>query len=264
MNDTVIDELPSVGGELPNATETPATTPADDGFGQPQQATEKDLPKVVNNNDKKQWKKEDGLEYQHHNIATFKPDEIPFDDKAFIVTGGGAIPEDALSNLDLLAMKLAQKKYKLRTDYDKRDVLGYHIVEFYPIKEVYFAWPKMVKNVEAVVSRPIAKAYSIAMWFMSRINKNFEPATYNVGNEYMKLFTARKSHMYLGPKLDSKVKFVIIYTDCGSTKFTKDTNYKNKDNRLGFDAISYATQIGAKVFNINNQESMAELEQLLV
>jgi hypothetical protein len=179
----------------------------------------------------------------------------------FLVESSPNPPEEVLKTLDDLAMLLLQKRFTLRTSTNDRSKFDGHLYPTYTFKEIFLPWKKFNELVTPTLAKPKEAAYRIALWTELQTKKNYDAGRFNALNRVVKLFISLRMHLLLGKDLNQPVKAIIIYTPCGSTRFTRETDYRNGGRAI--DYLGLANFFGIKVYNLGNKESVEELKLML-
>jgi hypothetical protein len=193
----------------------------------------------------------------------FTPDDIPTDDFAFTVFSAPDIPDDVVNLWMSIIPKLGSKGLVLRTMLSELDPLDKVTYPVYGRKDILLPFKKKDMELSETprLVGPKPKAYEMALYLESLLSKEYKAETFNNYSRIYKLFLALGMHLKLGADLNQKVKFVVTWTPGGSTEFIKKEDYETK----GFATrdIRRCNKLGIKVYNLGNQQSVAELKDFL-
>ena len=186
--------------------------------------------------------------------------------KSFLVSfpTGVELGEETEKLIPKIALKIAESGYKYRYNGDTRSLLQKAIVSCledakdrnegkgYDV-EVYLPYGKFNENITAPeMTRPNETGYSIAL----NMNKTFYEK-----KEIVRAFMARDVHMVLGESCKDAVKFIVIYTPCGSESLGMKPDYKKLGDTVPYLRLAEAANI--PVFNIKNADSIKRLSEFL-
>lgn len=188
-------------------------------------------------------------------------ESISRNSKTFMVASANVVPDEIKDKLRGLLMELAEKRYVYRTSANDRDILDAMIYPTYTFKEIYLPWKNFNKLVTGTLNKPTEAAFRKAIYIMQNTRKEFTAEKFNNLPSVVKLFEAVKLHLLLGKNLDTATDFVIIYTKCGSTRFTKDTDYETGGNALNI--LGIANFLNIKVINLGNENAINEIKTLI-
>ena len=143
-----------------------------------------------------------------------------------------------------MVQKAISKKYlELKEDNENK---GYDV-------ETYLPWPKFNEDiVKPTMGRPNEAAYSIAL--------NLHNSFYEQ-KESLRAILSRDVNISLGSSGTDAVKFMIIYTPCGSESIGTKPDYRKLGSTVFYLRIAAAANI--PVFNVKNAESIKRLSELL-
>lgn len=186
------------------------------------------------------------------NIGKLKPDPSTFNKKgkSFLVILGGTPDEAAKEKLPKIVSTLGTKNFNMRYQYTDTISFMKTLADIEGLTvESYLPWKKMAPDLENP-TRVFAtkKAYEIASYFAPKFN-NFPAA--------VRCIRANIIHAILGEKLDNPIDLVVCWTECGTEKITRETDFKKIGN-LG-SVFSPCSELNIPIYNIKNETSLKNL-----
>ena len=153
--------------------------------------------------------------------------------------GSRETPTEILNIMNLVAIKLQNLGYILRSGGAPGADLAFE--EGISNKDIYIPWRGFNGSKSSLINQ-LPKAFELASEHHPAWNRLTEP---------VRKLMARNAHQVLGHNLDIKSKFVICWTPDGAQSSSERTS---RTGGTGL-AISLASSLGIKVFNLQNQES---------
>jgi hypothetical protein len=180
------------------------------------------------------------------------------------------LPQGVVETIKSVSMELASKGFVLRAEASDRNPLEQVVFPTFAYKEIFLPSPGINKLVTPILKKPTDTAFSYAAWLYCLITGDRAKDSLGQPMEaidkfnsyaYMyKAFKARNMHIYLGEKLNEIVDFMIIYSPCGSTSLSRETNWEKlgwEPSRVLKDCKS--DRLNIKVYNLGSEESTNEL-----
>jgi len=156
-----------------------------------------------------------------------------------------------------LFQDMKQANVVLRNAGSDRNAYEEFINTEYPFVEMYKAFAK-VNPKQGKLEKPKEAAYEYAAWAYVNGFKNKTVEDFNKLPSWGKAFQAADIHVILGDDLFRKAGLILIDSPCGSTSFTRDTDYEN----LGFRAsagIRFGKLFDITVINLGSNTAKEQL-----
>jgi len=174
------------------------------------------------------------------------------------------LPENVSKLLASVTLSVLRKGYGFRVGPGSKDTMHLAFMklredliaasaDYHSDLEVYLPWPKFNEDItKPNLAYCTEKAYSIAV----NLRKNF----YDIPAP-VRAILAKDVHVCLGAECNEAIKFLIIYTPCGSEKLSRETDYKKMGNTVFYISLALAANI--PVFNVKNEESIKRLSEFI-
>ena len=192
---------------------------------------------------------------QVYKSIAFDLEAIDKKSNTFMLYSQNEIPEDIDAFMNTIIPKISVKKKILRMNADNQNLLEEKYSSYLMYKEIYLPWRKFNESISAsaTLKRPTDLAFRVAVWALINSRKEGNEDKFNALPNAVKSFLARDIHMYLGKDVNKLIDFAIIYTPCGTTQFTKDTDFKALGRASNI--IQMAKLFGFKIYNIGDADS---------
>lgn len=169
----------------------------------------------------------------------------------------GELPDNIVEKVQKVIKTLSTRDYTFRAWFNGSSATGDKIVSVETEKPLDIEWYLVTRNWNANVSKPTSNvdtelAYQIA--------KGMHKA-YDKIPDFIRALCARDIELILGKSCKKPIKFLLVYSPCGTESITKDTDFK-KLGQLVFD-IRVCKDLNIPVFNLQKDDALPRLLEFL-